>query len=78
MRTAIALYKVDLVCAEKVREKPTGDDAGFITYSKQNSFLWLDKCGYLINKWIIFREHATSWFGTLVRTKKTSKVGKLV
>ena len=47
MRTAIALYKVDLVCAEKVREKPTGDDAGFINYSK----IWFMvlKCDYLIN-----------------------------
>ena len=33
MRTAISLDKVDPSCAKILREKPTGEDSGFIYYS---------------------------------------------
>ena len=32
MRSAIALDKVDLECAGTVKNKPTGNASGFITY----------------------------------------------
>ena len=33
LRSAIALDKIDLECAENVKAKPTGNDSGFIAYS---------------------------------------------
>ena len=34
MSSEIVLDKVDLVCAETVRDKATLNDSGFITYSR--------------------------------------------
>ena len=49
--SAIALYKLDLVCAETFKYKPTINDSGFITYSS-TIYLWyiLDNSGYIINQ----------------------------
>ena len=52
-RGAFVLYKVYLVCEEKVEEKTTRNDAGFINDSNTIYFpgIWLDNCGYVINQW---------------------------
>ena len=51
--SSIALDKVDLVCIETDKAKPTENDSGFITYSNTVYFsaIWLDKNGYLITQW---------------------------
>ena len=51
VHVAILLDKVDFLCAETVKEKPTVNYSGFITYSNTIYFsgLWLDNYGYLIN-----------------------------
>ena len=60
MCSAIALDKVDLVCAETVEAKPTGNDSGFITYSNKIYVygVWLDNSGYLITKWNVFAKNS--------------------
>ena len=52
LRSAIALNKVDLECAENVRAKPTGNNLSFITYSNTIDFsgIWLDNSDYIVNK----------------------------
>ena len=52
MSSDIALDKVDLVCAETVKAKPTVNDSGVITYSNTIYFsgIWLDNSGYLITQ----------------------------
>ena len=54
LRSAIVLDKVDQVCEETVRAKPTGNDSGFITYSKNIyiSGIWLYNSGYIITQQI--------------------------
>ena len=44
MRSAIALYKVYLECAETVKSKPTGNDSCFINFSNtiNSASIWLD------------------------------------
>ena len=53
MRSAIALDKFDLDCAENVKAKPAEKDSIFITYSNTIVFSikWLDNSGYLITQW---------------------------
>ena len=43
----------------KFIENPTSNNSDFITYSNKIYFsgLWLDNCGYLINKWKHFWEN---------------------
>ena len=43
----------ELVCVEFARAKPTGNDSGFITYSKLINFTgkWLYGSEYIITKW---------------------------
>ena len=50
--SAIALDKVDLDCAETVKDKTTINDSGFITYSNTTNFSgkWLNDIGYLITQ----------------------------
>ena len=68
MCSVIALDKVDLVCVETVKDKPTGNDSGFITYSITICFLGiqLDNIGYLI----------TQWEKTIKRLFHGSKIGE--
>ena len=56
MQSAIELDKVDLVCAETVKSKPTVNYSGFITYSNTIDFSgkWFDNSGYIITQWINF------------------------
>ena len=51
MRSAITLYKVELMCAETVRDKLTLNYDGFIAYSNTINFsgIWLDKFGCFID-----------------------------
>ena len=53
LRPEISLDKVDLVCEETVKNKPTRNDSGFITYSNTIYFygIWLDNSVYLITQW---------------------------
>ena len=53
LHSAMSLYKVDLECAETVKDKPSGINSGFITYSNTIKFsgIWLDNSIYLITKW---------------------------
>ena len=72
MRSSITLDKVDLVCAENLKYKPTGNDSVFIDHSNTIDFsgIWLDISGYLITQWQkIVKEQAVSWFNNLGRTK---------
>ena len=41
-----------MVCAETVKDKPTGNDSGFITSSNtiNISGIWLENSGYLITQ----------------------------
>ena len=39
IHTVTELDKIELICAEIVREKPTGDGAVFITYTNTFCFL---------------------------------------
>ena len=52
LRSEIALDKVDLVCEETVKVKPTRNNSGFITYPNTIyvDVIWLDKCSYLITQ----------------------------
>ena len=53
MRSAITLDKVDLLCADIVKAKPTGNDHGLIRYL-DTVYLYgfcLDNCVYLITQW---------------------------
>ena len=52
LRSEIELDKVDLVCAETVKPKPTGSNSSFITYAITSYFsgVWLYKIGYLITQ----------------------------
>ena len=47
MGSLIALYNIDIDCAENVKVKPTGSYSGFITYSNTINFAvkWLDNSG---------------------------------
>ena len=53
LRSEIELDKVDLVCAENLKYKPTGNDSVFIDHSNTIDFsgIWLDISGYLITQW---------------------------
>ena len=53
IRSSITLDKVDLVCAENLKYKPTGNDSVFIDHSNTIDFsgIWLDISGYLITQW---------------------------
>ena len=52
MYSDILLYKVDLVCAESVKAKPTINYSGLITYPNTIFFsgIWLGNSGYLITQ----------------------------
>ena len=52
LHSNITLDKVDMVFSETVKDKPTEDYSGFITYSNTIyiSGIQLDNCGYLINQ----------------------------
>ena len=53
MRSAIALYTIDLEVEETVKFKNTINESGFITYSNTIYFygIWLDNSVYLITQW---------------------------
>ena len=59
MHTALSLDKLDLACAKILREKPTGNDSGFITYSKKSCLL-LSNCSHLLRRWQILGENMLS------------------
>ena len=50
LHSEVALDKVELVCEETVKSKPTGNDSGFIIYLNPiySSVIWLENSGYLI------------------------------
>ena len=59
------IYKVEFVCAQKDRAKPTSNYSGFITYSNTIGFSgsWLDNCSCLINECKAYMvKHDSSWF----------------
>ena len=53
MCSETTLDKVDLQFAGTVKDKPTGNDSGFINYSNTINFSskWLDNSGCLIIQW---------------------------
>ena len=76
MLSEISLYKVYLEYAETVKDKHTGNDSGFITYSNTINIAskWLDNSDYLIT---LVKEKAITWFKKLGKIKKVIKVGKI-
>ena len=80
MCSAITLDKVDLVCAETIKNKPTGNHSGFITYSNKIYFsgIWLYNSGYIITQWIVLVERKFCLMVQNIRNeKKILKVGKI-
>ena len=53
LNSNITLDKVDMVFSETVKDKPTVDYSGFITYSNTIyiSGIWLYNSVYLMNQW---------------------------
>ena len=69
-----------IIGSETVKAKPTGNDSGFITYSKKINFVskWLDKSVYLITQFKkLVKENSITQLKVLWRTKKAIKVGKI-
>ena len=66
---------------ETVKDKPTGNDLDFITYSKTIYFdgILLDNSGYLITQWKFFvKEQAVSYLKKWEEQKNPSRLGTLV
>ena len=73
MRSAISLDKVNLEYAETVKDKPTGKDTDFVTYSNTINFVikWLDNNGYLRTQWeSLVKEQAITCFKNWKEPKK--------
>ena len=70
---------MEFECAETVKEKPTGNGLGFITYSNKIKFSSksLDNSGYIITQWKkLVKKQAIMWLKTSGRSQKVIKVGK--
>ena len=80
LSSEIALDKEDFECAGTVKDKPAGNDSGFITYSNtiNSTSKWLDNSGYLITQLAkIGKIKGYHMVQKLGRTKKLIKVGKI-
>ena len=76
----IALYQVDLECAETFKSNSTVNGSVFITYSNTINFSgeWLDKSGCLITQWQYSMKNRLSHGSKkLGISKKMINVGKI-
>ena len=53
LRSGIVFYRINFQCAEIVKNKSTGNDSDFSTYSNTIIFAskWLENSGYMITQW---------------------------